>query len=276
MTNPKQYYRPAALAAALELVGQPGTLALAGGAATFGTFDLPYETIVDLQDIPELHRLEAAGDGWFIGAACTLEQVAAVPGLPDALRRSLSRAVPLNVRNGATVGESLLQSTRFPDWITALLAHDVAVHLWVPSGDESLFAITDALLQGAEYDLHQGIIGGITIPPLEAGEALGTAVVARTPADAPLVSAAVFIRLDENGRIETAFPALYGATAAPFAVVSLPLTGQPLDEPAIQHAVEQLTGLNPISDSTASAEYRAEMAHVLLRRALLDCRDQLL
>ncbi len=275
MANPKTYHRPPTLSAALELAGHPDTLALAGGAATFGTFDVPYATVIDLQAVPELRQIESQGDGWHIGAACSLQQVVELPGLPDALRQSLTRAVPLNLRNGTTVGESLLQPARFPDWITVLLAHDVAVHHWTQPEDEALYAITEALLEPAACDLRQGIIGSVTIPALEAGEALGTAVVARTPADAPIVSAAVFVRLDAVGRVETVFPAVYGATAAPFAIVSLPLLGQPFEMDTIQHAVQQMTGLNPISDSLGSAGYRAEMVRVLVRRALLDCREQL-
>ncbi|MBI5671348.1 MAG: FAD binding domain-containing protein [Chloroflexi bacterium] len=272
MANPKHYYRPTTLAEALELAQQPDTVALAGGNVVLGRLDVPFETLVDLQAIPELNQVQQEANGWYdIGAACSLQQVAGLPGLPEVMRRSLTRAIPLNQRNGTSVGESLVQPARFPEWVAALVAHDIAIHQLLPNGDTVTFAASDAIPQPSNRDLWQGIITGISIPPLEASDSLGAAYVARTPADQPIVCAAVFLRLDGSGCVETVFPALSGVSESPVTTVMLPLNGQSLTEAAISRAVDSVSGLTPVSDHNGSAEYRVAMARVLLHRALLEC-----
>ncbi|MBE0689350.1 MAG: hypothetical protein IH587_04415, partial [Anaerolineae bacterium] len=56
MANPQTYLRPATFDELLGVIGQPGSLALAGGGLTLGTLDVPYQTIIDLQGITELHE----------------------------------------------------------------------------------------------------------------------------------------------------------------------------------------------------------------------------
>lgn len=272
MLNPKYYFRPTRLQEALDLAAQPGSIALAGGNATLGSLELPFETFVDLQTIPELKQAQQQDNGWYdIGAGCTLQQAAGLSGLPDVFRRALTRAIPLNQRSGTSVGESLLQAVRFPEWAAALVAHDIAIHHLLPDGEAVTFAASEAIAQPSDHDLRRGVLTGISIPPLESSDALGAAYVARTPADQPIVNAAVFVRLDVNGRVETIFSALSGVSESPVTVVSLALAEQPLNEGTINQAVDAISDLSPVGDSSGSAEYRAEMARVLLRRALLEC-----
>lgn len=276
MANPKNYYRPTTLAEALELAQQPDTLALAGGSVLLGSLDVPFETFVDLQAIPELNQVRQESNGWYdIGAARSLQQVADLSGLPDVMRRSLTRAIPLNQRNGTSLGESLMQPACFPEWAAALVAHDIAIHQLLPNGETATFAASDAIPQPSNRDLRQGIITGISIPPLEASDALGAAYVARTPADQPIVCAAVFLRLDQSGCVETVFTALSGASDSPVTTVTLALTGQSLTEASIAQALEDINGIQPVGDDLGSAEYRSAMARVMLRRALLECLARL-
>jgi CO/xanthine dehydrogenase FAD-binding subunit len=120
----------------------------------------------------------------------------------------------LNIRNGTSVGESLLQPKRFREWVTALVAHDIAIHQLLPNGETATFAASDAIPQTANNDLRVSVVG-------------------------------------------------------------VALNGQPLTETTITSAVENSNGIQPIGDEFGSAEYRAEMARVTLRRALMDCVAQL-
>lgn len=279
MATPKVYHRPTTLAEALQLAVQPGSAALAGGAAAFNRLDAAMDIFIDLQAVPELNRIERQEGGWLVGGACRLEQIVELAGLPETLRRALVRAVPVNLRNGISAAESLLRPAYFGEWVTALAALDAGVWRALPGGQTETFSITETALVegGGGRRLAEGIITGLFIPALKAGEALEAAFVARTPADAPIVSAAAFVQVDGRGSVETAFVALHGVSAAPALNIHLPvLQGQTLDEPSIAAAARlAVEGISPMSDYRGSADYRAAMASVLARRALEACRESL-
>ena len=71
------------------------------------------------------------------------------------------------------------------------------------------------------------------------GEAVGSAYVARTPDDLPIVNAAAFIYLDPYDRVGSEFIYVSGASAQPIIQVRLDtLTPNPLDEATIASAVK--------------------------------------
>jgi aerobic carbon-monoxide dehydrogenase medium subunit len=272
MITPISYHRPASLTEALQLAQEPGAIALAGGAATFGSLDLPYQTIIDLQAIPDLKRIEAVESNIYFGAACSLQQIVETAELPEAVRRSLTRAIPLNHRHGTSIGESLLQVSRFPEWLAVLVAHDAGVEFLDFKGKSLVSAVSELL---ENDDPFAGkIITGLHISLLGHGEALGAAHIARTPADSPILCGAAFVQL-EGDTVEMAYAALGGGIPqAAQRLHLLALEGQPLSDEAIRTAVESVADqLDPTSDYLAGADYRRAMIPVVLRRALEDCRD---
>ena len=89
--------------------------------------------------------------------------------------------------------------------------------------------------------------------------------VARTPADAPIVGAVARVQAGENGERFSAV-ALCGVAPVP---VGQPEVARTYDETGdIEAALDQLA-LDPPDDHWGSREYRAEMARVTARRALL-------
>jgi CO/xanthine dehydrogenase FAD-binding subunit len=146
------------------------------------------------------------------------------------------------------------------------------------TNEEGVFSITESGLVEVSQGrpLGEGIITGIVIPLVESREALGAAWVARTPADRPIVNATAFVRLDEAYRVETGFAAVCGVSAYPVVNFYLePLQDAVLDDDSLNRAVEYVkTRLHPVGDYRGSAEYRLEMACVVVRRALEDCRSQ--
>jgi len=278
MHNPKAYYRPKTLDEALSLVaGQQGAVALSGGALTFGALDLPYETVIDLQDIPELRQIEIRGDSVSIGGAATLQQVVESPLVRDVLKRSITRTLPLNIRNNTSVAESLKAKDPPREWFAALVAWDVGVEQLLPTGERVIDGIASLLKGTTEQTLSSGIITCINIPALTAREAFGTAYVARTPADIPIVNAAIYLMLDDNGNVDFPFAAMCGASVD--GVVNLhleTLDGNPLNEANIASAAKWVMAqVDPVGDYRGSAEYRREMARVTVQRALMDCKNQL-
>lgn len=273
MTTPTQYYRPRSLAEALALAAQPGALAMAGGALTFGHLLLPYETVIDLQDVPELKTVTADDAGLRVGAALPLSDVLARPDLPAALQESLTRVLSPNVLNGASVGESLRSRANplLREWLAALVALGAAVETVDPYGG-SLHRERRLLLT-ADQRLEHEVITALVLPPLGPRMALGASQVSRTPADAPIVNAAACVQFDEAGKVASAMAALGGVSAAPVdGFVLGSLSGWPLNHETAQAAAEQIAAhLTPPDDYHGSAEYRKAMAAVCLMRALEAC-----
>ena len=277
MSNPKTYHRPTTLEDALALSRDAKTIALAGGALLFGRQELPFETVVDLQGVTALRQITAEDNGVAIGAAVMLQELVDSELLPFFLKRSLTRALPLNLRNGASVGESLMLEQPPREWLAALVALDDGVTRLLPNGDSATDGIGSLIDGSAGHTLREGLITSLFVPALHPREAVGAAYIARTPADEPLVNAAVFVQLDASGTVDSAFAAICGASVEP--VVSLyldTLAGCPLDEANIASAVKVIAPrVDPVGDYLGSAGYRREMARITVQRALLDCLTSL-
>ncbi len=275
MANPKTYLRPTTLDQASELAQQPDSLLLAGGALALGTLDLPYTTVIDLQAIPELNRLEMDEGGVTVGSAVKLEQLLGWDQLPEVFRQALTRALPANVRTNLSILESL-RERRHPmlrEWLAAITAHDIGVE-WLKDGQRDWESIAGLLVHADEFD-HL-FITSIDIPAVPQRQALGSAFVARTPADVPIVNAAVYVYLNEENTVESMFGALCGVSTDPVLAFTLEtLIGNPLDAANIASAVKAVATLvDPVSDYLGSAEYRREMARVCVERALTECLEQ--
>ncbi|MFN8449389.1 MAG: FAD binding domain-containing protein [Anaerolineae bacterium] len=275
MANPTTYYRPKTLAEALKLAEQPGAIPLAGGGMALGSLEPPYQTIIDVQDVPEMRRVEHHANGATFGAAVSLETVLEWSGLPAAFQRALTRAIPLNLRDNISIGESLRlwQTPMLREWITTLLAHDAGIEAIGADGEPAWGNMIELL---AGDQLEQTFITALNLPALRQGHTLGAAYVARTPADAPIVNAAAFIYVDGR-RVESEFVFVGGASEPPIMQVSLEtLVGNPLDEANIASAVKAVAPqVDPVGDYLGSAEYRREMARVVVQRALLECMGQI-
>lgn len=267
---PTSYARPRNLDELRALTLTPDTLAVAGGALLFGQFEPPYEQFVDLQAVEEL-RVIADLDPWLLlGGAAMLSDVLASPLVDVAYKRALRRTLNPNLCNGASVGETLI-ARRPLEWL-ALLASGNAYVSFTPESaiDEHFRSV-----RGLEVlDLRGMVIRHISLPRRDL---LGSAVVSRTPADLPIVCAAVSVQLyDDGATIASADAALGGASSGLLHVVPLDdLTDQPWREVDLASSVAFVRDhVSPVGDVFGSADYRREMAAVLTRRALEDARDR--
>ncbi len=276
MANPTTYLRPTTLDQAFELSQQPDSVLLAGGALTLGMLDLPYPTVIDLQAIPELHRLDMDEGGITVGTAVTFQQILDWADMPHVFRRAITRAIPLNMRNNLSILESLRQRNHpmLREWLAAITAHDIGVQ-WRNADQQDWTNIASLLSHPDEFD--KLFVTAIDIPAVPDRQALGSAFVARTPADVPIVNAAVYLYLNDAGEVESVFSALCGASAEPVVADTLStLIGNPLDAANIASAVKTVAAMvNPVGDYLGSADYRREMARVCVERALTECLEQL-
>jgi CO/xanthine dehydrogenase FAD-binding subunit len=244
-----EYHRPQTLDEALELLRRksPPTYPLGGGTVLNQASSEQF-AVVDLQALG-LDKIRKVGEKLEIGASTTLSLLLESPHVHPALALALQIEVPLNLRNMATVAGALVACDGRSPFTMAMLALDA--RMTVISNQSSVTSLGDFLPIRKEF-LPGKLITKIEIP---LNVELAFERVARTPDDSPIICAAL-VRWP-SGRTRLA---LGGWGKAP----ALALDGN-------QPGGEEVAARNAFAeagDEWASAEYRSEMASVLVGRCL--------
>lgn len=241
-----EYHRPPTLAEAVQLLQRkhPPTRPLGGGTALNFKSEEPL-AVVDLQALG-LDAIERQGNRLQIGATSTLQQLMEFPDLPSALGDAIRRQATYNLRHQATVGGSLASADGRSPFGVAMLALDAQLTLMpeqrtVSYGD--FLALREEFLTG-----HL-----ITWIEINLQVELVTESVARTPADLPIVFAA--LARWPSGRLRFALGG-WGKTP------TLVLDGQ--GHEGLRLAAE--SAFSAAADEWASAAYRSQVAGVLAKR----------
>ena len=242
-----EYYRPETLPEALELLKQPDTLPLGGG-TLLSTLKSASVKVVDLQNLG-LNTLHKKGNNLEIGATVTLQQLLESEHTPEALRTALKLEAPLNIRNIATVAGTLVPADGRSTFTTVMLALDAKLTIVNPKSE---IVNLGEFLPLRPDNLSGSLIITITIP---LNVKLAFESVARTPADKPIVCAALASWPSGRTRL-----ALGGYGKSPL----LAMDGTEAEglEEAAQNAFHEAT------DEWASAEYRMNVAVTLAKRCL--------
>ncbi len=229
------YHRPDDLDTALELLGDPRRIPLAGGTVVNADRAPSELEAVDLQDLA-LDGISTDGATLRLGATVTLDRTAGDDRVPDWLRRACRRELPSTLRTLATIGGTVAVAEPDSVLLAVLLVADTRVEL----------------ARGGVLDLDELLDAGtprddlITAIDLDTTGQVATAATGRTPADVPIV-AAVARRAPDGVRL-----ALTGVATRPVLV-----------DPARPDA-----GLSPPSDFRGSADYRRHLARTLSARAV--------
>lgn len=241
-----EYHRPQTLPEAVNLLRRKQVLTqpLGGGTAIDFKADQPI-AVVDLQALG-LDTIERQGHLIHIGATVTLQQLMEFPDLAPALVGAIRHQVTYNLRHQATVGGSLASADGRSPFGAAMLALDAQLKL-LP--DERTLSYGDLLALRDEF-LPGNLITQVT---LNLQVELCYEFVARTPADLPIVCAA--LARWPSGRLRLA---LGGWGKVP----TLVLDGQGAEglRPAAQAAFSNA------ADEWASAAYRSQIAGILAQR----------
>jgi CO/xanthine dehydrogenase FAD-binding subunit len=241
------YHRPTTLEEALALLVRPDTRPLGGGTV----LNLPSAdsfAVVDLQALG-LDKIHKVGGKLEIGATTTLTLLLESPHISSALAVALRLEAPLNLRNMGTVAGALVSCDGRSPFATAMLALDAKCSVF--NGQDSVISLGDLLPLRAEK-LRGKLITKIEIP-LNAKLAFET--VARTPADKPIVCAALAMWPSGRSRL-----ALGGWGRSPL----LAMDGNGSDD--VEAAAKN--AFHKAGDEWASAEYRRDIAAVLSKRCL--------
>ncbi|MFC1996375.1 FAD binding domain-containing protein [Chloroflexota bacterium] len=242
-----EYHKPDNLSKTLELLARrtPMTVPMGGGTVLNQPSSKPV-AVVDLQSL-DLNTIIVKGNKLQLGATVTLQQLLesdVVPALNSALRHEAT----YNIRQVATIAGVLVASDGRSAITTAILALDAELDI-LPDKDRINLG-RYLLLQDERNPNH--LITQITIPN---NIELAYQYVARTPADLPIVCAAVVQWPSGRTRVT-----LGGYGSAPV----LAMDGQDSDG-AVSAAQDAYC---EAGDQWASASYRSDVAGILVSRCI--------
>jgi CO/xanthine dehydrogenase FAD-binding subunit len=247
-----EYHRPTTLEETIRLMNRKEikTLPMAGG-TNLNRPSAERFAVVDLQALG-LDGLEQQGNSLFIGATVSLQNLLSTPGIPEALRRAIHQEAGYNLRQVASVAGSLVAADGRSPFATTLMALDASLEIQSGEAAKESLGLGDLLPLRAER--LQGRL--ITRVSFSLNCHLAYEAVARTPADIPIVCAALAVWPSGRTRL-----ALGGFGSAPVLA---------LDGPEA-NGVEQAArdAYSRAGDEWASSAYRQDLAATLARRCLV-------
>lgn len=232
------------------------------------------KVIVDIGRIPGLDRITAAKDVVTIGALATHDAVehSAVlkeqcPLLPD----TASVIGDMQVRNRGTIGGSLAHADPAADYPGAVLALDAEIVAMGPKGSRTIPAgkffvdlLTTALTPSE-------IITEVRVPVLAKGTGVAYLKHPHPASGYAVVGVAVVLSMS-GGKVQRVAIGINGVSGKAYraSAVEKALQGQAADEKTVAAAAARAAdGVDVQSDLYASEEFRAHLATVYTKRAVL-------
>jgi CO/xanthine dehydrogenase FAD-binding subunit len=268
------YFRPDALSEALASLAREEHLVLAGGtdiypAAVGRALAGP---VLDITGIGEISGIARAGGEMRIGGTTTWAEIvrADLPPAFDALKAAADVVGGRQIQNAGTVAGNLCNASPAADGVPPLLVLDAEVELASAAGRRRL-PLAGFLTGPRRTALRPDeILTAVVVP-----EAAGRSAFLKLGARRHLVIsiAMVAARLEvADGIVRGAALAVgsCGPVAARLPAIEARLVGAAAGPglAALVETSEVAAALAPIDEARASAEYRAEAAAELLRRAV--------
>ena len=276
---PFSYVRVASVAEALAALAEhPDGRFLAGGHSLLPALKLRLAepaTLIDIGRLAELQGIAQQGGTLTIGSLATHDQIArsdAVCGAARLLAEACAKVGDPAVRNWGTLGGNLAHADPASDPPAALVAAGARLELQSSSGQRWVAAdefFSDLFLTALASD---EIITAVELPHAGAtGTGTGSAYLKHPhPASGYAVcGAAAVVSLNAAGRCSRARLAIGGVGPVPVAIDLAALSGETLEQAAVDAALAGIDIADPLSDPYASSDYRIRLARVLGRRALL-------
>ncbi len=273
----ERYFRPSSLEAALVALAEcptqtPLTL-LAGGTDYYPAHvtNPPAGCILDVTALPDLRRIEAHPDHWWIPCLATWTDLieADLPSAFDGLKQAASQVGGRQIQNVATLAGNICNASPAADGIPCLLALEAVVELASATGTR-LLPLADFLL-GPRKTARRAdeLLLGFRIP--FTGDAVRSTFLklgARRYLVISIAMVAAVISRDFGDRITRARIAVgaCSATAQRLPALENALIGSTGELPPILDGY--LASLSPIDDIRGTAAYRRHAVGVLLRRAI--------
>ena len=273
------YFRARSLADAHALIAaHPGAKVLAGGHSLVPLLKLRLAAplaVVDIGRVPELRGIKREGDRVSIGALTTHAELAASADLRASAQALAEAAAMIGdpaVRNRGTIGGNVAHADPASDLPTVLVALNARMIVAGPKGERSVAAdefFTGIMMTDLEDD---EILTSVQVPASVRGQGSAYEKFSHPASRYAVVGAAALISL-KDGTCSAARIAIGGLlpNARRAASVESALAGKTLSEAVIADAVKRVAadlGSDVSGDLFASADYRAAMAPVYLKRAI--------
>ncbi len=273
------YYAPATLREALTLLGQGDgdAKALAGGQSLLPLMKLRLSepaTLVDLRNVDELKGIRSDGGGVILGAMTTYFQAIDSPLVQQKtplIVAALRQVGDPQVRARGTIGGSMAHADPAGDLPAVALALNGRVRIVGPQGERDV-AARDFFVDMLTTTLGPSeLLASVRFETTDTPRTGVAYVKHRHPASGyAVVGVAAVVSLDEQGNCMEARVGITGAGshAVRATAVEQALSGKPFATTAAAASADATTGLDLLSDTYASAEYRGHLTRVLTLRAL--------
>lgn len=269
------YYRPDSLSEAVTaLQDHDGARVLAGGQSLISLLKLraaSVDLLVDISRLEELRSTSVGDDGSLrIGAGVTYDEMANsadIKAAMPALARVAHHTVDPQVRNRGTFGGNLCHNDPINNFPPLVVALGATMHVTGPDGDREIDAeefftgyFSNALDQAE-------VLTSVTLPALD-GREIGYQEIEVGEAAARAVAV-----VGSDGKTITEARVVLGCIPVPVRreEVESALIGSPAEPDAVAEATSRAAdGVDFLSDPDASSEYRAAMAPVVAKRAVIE------
>lgn len=276
---PFDYRRATSLAEAQQLLAAtPGAKFLAGGHSLLPLMKLRLaapSALIDISRIPELRGITRAGDALRIGALTTHAELAASTALQKsaaALAEAAAHVGDPAVRNRGTIGGNIAHADPASDLPTVLVALNARISVVGSQGARTIAAEEFFLGIMTTALGEQEIVTEIVVPVSGAGQGSAYVKFAHPASRYAVIGVAALITMagDRCSAVRVAIggllPHASRATRVEAAMIGSPSTTAAIESAAARVGTDlgdQVTG-----DLFASAEYRAGVAPVYVKRAL--------
>jgi CO/xanthine dehydrogenase FAD-binding subunit len=282
-----EYIAPRTTAEALSALAEygDGAKVLAGGQSLVPLMNMRLarpEVIVDINEVAELDYVrESDVGGLMIGSLTRQRQLEREPVVRDqfpVLTEAAELIGHFQIRNRGTIGGSLAHSDPAAELPAVMTAMDAEFVIASSTGERTVtppeFFVTYLTTALEPNEL----LTEIRVPAVPAGTGSRVYEVSRRHGDFALVGAVTLLEPGAGGTIGKARIALFGVNPTPVRATEAEqiLAGQQASETLFREVGEIASrDLDPDGDIHASAEYRKEVAAVVVRRALVAAAERI-
>jgi aerobic carbon-monoxide dehydrogenase medium subunit len=280
---PFSYHDPRTVADAVGLLASlENAKLLAGGQSLMPMLNMRYvlpDHIIDLNRVEGLSYINVSDGGLDIGAMTRqrdIEFSEIVRERCPLMHEAIQQVGHRQTRNRGTLGGSLCHLDPSAELVSLAAALDAKVTVTGKSGTRSIdFSAFPVAYMTPALEPDE-VLTGATFPCWPAGHGYAFVEFARRHGDFAIVSTAVLIEEDKNGKVTRASVTLGGMGPAPVRAseVEKALVGETIEEKRLREICETLRTLDAIDDIHAPASYRQQLATVLPRRALLKAHER--